>query len=363
MIMNSSVDACFQPARKPVFYLLAVAAIFKISVLLISGPSLHPDLNGYIAYADAILNHGRAFAPVVWGAEAAPLFIFRPPGYPLVLAGTKLVSPTHYALVAVVFQCVLNGAAVYLIYRVTERLFLSSAAALLVAVFYIFSELMLYDNSILSDSVYASLFNIVVFGLLGHLIGCWRLTLGRSAGLAALWACSVLTRDNGLYFTFLPIILTIAIAVRNEDRFVRRVGHFFVFALVTGGLIGAYIMLNRYRTGETFFSITGSKNWLRPVFDMARYGYAQPFTGEDLVSSTVRETMTEYGYKAQMQFLKRLHNQCQCTPTQLQSLVFAEYLSAVAENPIPYLRVILWNFSRLARSSLIPSGRQMNLSN
>src|SRR6516162_8135438 len=179
--MNSSNYVCFQPALKPVFYLLGLAAIVKISVLLISGPSFHPDSHGYNAYADAILDRGRAFVPVVWGAEAIPLFIFRFPGYPVVLAGAKLVSGGHYAFVTVILQCIFTGVAVYLIYRVVERLFLSSRAALLVVAFYIFSESMLYDNSILSDSIYASLFNIVLFGLVGHLIGCWRLPLGRTA--------------------------------------------------------------------------------------------------------------------------------------------------------------------------------------
>src|SRR5262249_716581 len=127
--MNSSNFVCFQPTRKPVFYLLGLAAIIKITVLLISGPSLHPDSNGYNAYADAILDHGRAFAPLAWGAEAIPLFIFRFPGYPLVLAGAKLASTEHYAFITVILQCMVSGVAVYLIYRVVERLFLSSIAA------------------------------------------------------------------------------------------------------------------------------------------------------------------------------------------------------------------------------------------
>jgi hypothetical protein len=95
--MKSLRDDCFQAAQRPVFYLLGFAAIIKISVLLISGPSFDPDSNGDNAYADAILDHGRAFAPLVWGAEAIPLFIFRFPGYPLVLAGARLASTEHYA--------------------------------------------------------------------------------------------------------------------------------------------------------------------------------------------------------------------------------------------------------------------------
>jgi hypothetical protein len=345
--MTSLGEVFFQPARKTVFCLLGFAAIVKIGVLLVSGPSFHNDSQGYITYADAILDHARAFAPAVWGAEAAPLFIFRLPGYPLFLAGTKLLSGVHYAFLTVIFQGVLTGIAVYLIYRVTERLFLSTAAALFVSVLYLFSESMLYDNSILSDSLYASLFNIVLFGFLGQLIGCWRLRLAQSASLATLWGYSILTRDSGLYFTFLPIILTIAIAVQSEGRFVRRIGHFLVFALVTSGIIGAYSALNWYRTGETFLSITGLENWLHPVVDMERHGYAQPFKGEDLVSSTVRETISVHGFEAQKEFLKKLHSECQCTPTQEQSLVFAKYLSAVSEHPIAYLRVVWGNFSRL----------------
>ncbi|MGA7372606.1 MAG: hypothetical protein WBW37_08310, partial [Methyloceanibacter sp.] len=111
-----------------------------------------------------------------------------------------------------------------------------------------------------------------------------------------LWGYSVLTRDSGLYFSVLPIMLTIAIAIRSEDRFALRIGHLLVFVGVAGGMMGAYVMLNRCRsTGEAFFSVTGLQNWLRPVFDVARYGYAQPFTGDDLVSRTMRETMTGFG--------------------------------------------------------------------
>jgi hypothetical protein len=321
------------------------AAIIKISVLLINGPSIFPDSATYVAYADAILDDGRAFAPLSWGANAVPPFVFRLPGYPLMLTGAKLVSPTHYAFVAVIFQCVLNLAATYLIFRVTERLLQSRGAALLVAGLYIFSGSMLWDNSILSDSTYGSLFNIVVFGLVGHLIGCWRLTLVRSAGLAALWGYSFLTRDSGLYFTVLPIMLTIAIASRSEGSFVFRIGHFLLFVLVTGAMISGYVMLNHYRTGEAFFSITGLENWLRPVFDIARYGYAQPFMGEDLISRTVRETMTDYRFEAQQQFIRTLHDRCQCTPTQEQSLIFAKYLWTICHYPIAYLHVVFRNLN------------------
>jgi hypothetical protein len=334
--------------RWPELYLLLGAGIVKLGILLINGASFFPDSTKYILYADAILDSGRAFSQIAWGTEAIPPLIFRFPGYPLVIAGAKLVYPPDFAFVIVIFQCVLNGMATYLVFRVAERLLQSQGAALLVAVFYIFSESILWDNSILPDSIYGSLFNIVIFALVGHLIGCWRLTLGHSAALAALWGLSILTRDSGLYFTVLPIGLTIVIVLRSKAQFAFGIGNLIVFVLVTSGMIGAYVILNYYRTGEAFFSITGLENWLRPVFDMARYGYAHPFTGDDLVAQTVRETMGRFGFQEQLQFLKSLHSKCQCTPTEEESLVFAKYLWAIWHYPIAYLRVVLRNFSSLS---------------
>jgi hypothetical protein len=56
----------------------------------------------------------------------------------------------------------------------------------------------------------------------------------------------------------------------------------------------------------------------------------------------VRETMTDYGW-----MVRKLHDRCQCTPTQEQSLIFAKYLSAICHYPIAYLRVVFVNFRRL----------------
>ena len=55
------------------------------------------------------------------------------------------------------------------------------------ACMYVFSHFVLLDNSLLSDSIYASLFNIVLFSLLGHVVGGWRLTLLGALGLGLLW--------------------------------------------------------------------------------------------------------------------------------------------------------------------------------
>jgi hypothetical protein len=330
---------------RAVAYFLGAVIAGKLTILFLVGPAIWPDTEAYVSFADAILAHGKAFQPVNWtGGPAAPVFVFRLAGYPLVLAIGKLISSVHYALLTVFLQIFLNVLAVVLIAKVLERLSFTTTQMLLAIGFYVFSDSFLFDNSLLSDSIYSSLFNIVVFSLLGHLVGCWRLTPIGAAMLGLLWGFSTWTRDSGIFLTFLPIILFIAIARVAAGNALYRHGYFFAFAIVVFGMTSAYAGLNKYRTGEFFFSITGVENWLRPVFGMAQYKYADPFDGSDLVSQTVRGGMPDYQYPAQRAFIERLHRRCECTPAQLQSLVFDKYLTEVLHHPVAYLRVIWRNF-------------------
>ena len=342
------------PHRRAVLYFLAIVISGKLAILSLLGPSIWPDTGAYVSFADAILANGEAFHPIDWtGGSAAPPFVFRLAGYPLVLAVAKILSPGYYGSITVIFQIFLNMLAVILIFRVADCLAFSVNQMIFALALYVFSDSFLFDNSLLSDSIYGSLFNIVIFSLIGHVVGCWRLTLAGSLGLGLFWGFSTWTRDSGIYFTYLPIILLTVIAFRTSGGVLPRLGHLLAFTAVVVAMVGAYAMLNKYRTGEFFFSITGVENWLRPVFDMAQYKYAEPFAGNDLVSETVRESMPDYGYTAQLEFIERLHKRCECTPTQLQSLVFAKYLSTVLHHPLAYIQTVWRNFHYLGLAALL----------
>jgi hypothetical protein len=287
------------------------------------------------------------------GGTATPPLIFRLAGYPLILVAAKILSPSYYAIITVVFQISLSILVITLIIKLCHHLSFSPRQILFALGLYVLSDSLLLDNSLLSDSVYSSLFNIVVFSLIGHLVGCWRLSLPAVLGLGLLWGFSTWTRDSGLYFTYLPIILLIAIALRTSGGILHRISHLLAFAAVVVAMAGAYAILNKYRTGELFFSITGVENWLRPVFDIAQNKYAQPFAGNDLVSETVRDSMPDYGFEAQLEFIERLHKRCECTPLQLQSLVFEKYLYTAVNHPVAYLRLIWRNFHYLGLAALL----------
>jgi len=334
-------------------YFLGIVISAKLAVLYLIGPSTWPDTGAYISFADGILQ-GEAFHPIDWArGRAAPLFVFRMAGYPLVLAGAKILSPDHYASITVIFQVLLNIILVILIFEIAERLGFSRGQIVAMLTLYMFSDSFLLDNSLLSDSIYASLFNIVVFSLIGHVVGCWRLTLLGALGLGLLWGYSTWTRDSGIYFSYVPIILLCASARRISGGIGRRLSCLLVFVIVVIGMTGAYAALNKYRTGEYFFSITGIANWLHPVFGIAKYQYAMPFDGDDPVSEMVREGLPDYEYPTQLAFIERLHKRCECTPTQLQSLVFRKYLETVVHHPVAYLQLVWRNFHYLGLAALL----------
>jgi hypothetical protein len=218
---------------------------------------------------------------------------------------------------------------------------------------YLFSDSLLLDNSILSDSIYSSLFNIVVFLLIGHAISCWRLTFPAILGLGFIWGYSTWTRDNGIYFTYIPATLILAGTRANANGFAHRLRHLCAFLIVIAGMTGAYAALNKYRTGEYFFSITGVANWLHPVFAMAKYGYGRPFDGDDSVSELFREGVADYEFPTQLAFIRKLHTRCQCTPTELQSVLFNKYLETIVHHPFAYLRMVWRNFHYLGLAALL----------
>jgi hypothetical protein len=335
-------------------YFLGGVIPAKLAVLYLIGPSIWPDTGGYTAFAEAILDQGKAFRPTDWiGGPAIPPFVFRLAGYPLVLAAAELLSAENYTSITVIFQIFLNVVSVVLVFKVIARLGFSVGQIIAILTLYVFSDSLLFDNSILSDSIYSSLFNIVVFSLIGHAIGCWRLTLPGTLGLGFLWGFSTWTRDSGIYFTYVPAILILAGARRNGGGFARRLSFLCAFLIVVVGMTGAYAALNKYRTGEYFFSITGVANWLHPVFAMAKYGYARPFDGDDPVSEMLREGLPDYEYPTQLAFIQKLHTRCKCTPTELQSLLFSKYFATIVHHPFAYLRMVWRNFHYLGLAALL----------
>lgn len=332
---------------RPLAAFLALAAAVKLLVILAAGPGVSPDTGGYLEFADAILKGWDAVTAVPWGADAGlPSLVFRTAGYPLLLAGAKLLAGAHYQYVVVAAQSALTLLSMLMIFRLSRALLASDAAAWFVGVFYLFSQSLLYDVEILSDSLYATLFNVVLFGTLGGLTGAWRLGGGRMILFGLLWGWSILVRENGLYFTVLPVLL-LACGGRRAALMIP------VFLAAVAAVLAPYLLWNWHRTGEAFISVAGAANWLRPGFHMLRFGYANPFDGDDPVSQLVRQGMPDYEFGAQVTILEALQRQLGLTPTRLQSYLFERFVATVSEYPVAYLKMVLTQLRPFSLGSVL----------
>src|ERR1700731_1865121 len=104
MRIQSARPAWSEPTSD-VWLLLAVILIVELAALILLGPLVQPDSDGYIGYADAILRDGTWLHDAGARSSPVPPMLLRTIGYPLVVAATKLVAPAHWKELLVIVQC------------------------------------------------------------------------------------------------------------------------------------------------------------------------------------------------------------------------------------------------------------------
>jgi hypothetical protein len=330
--------------------ILLIGLLSKLAILVVYGPFATQDTNGYIRIADAILSDPSFFAKVPdWASAALPLFAFRPIGYPLVIALAEKLAGVDFRYVLVALQIALSVVIAAFLFDLTALLTKSTRWAMLATLLYFLSGTALWDNDILCDSLYASLFNIVILQLVLRLLRHQEQPKHRLFLFGVLWGASILLRDNGIYFTAIPILILL-VQNRLDSQSTRKI-------LVQSAAFGLPVLLiviscagwNLYRTGSAFISVTSVANYLHPAFDIERFGYADPFDGDSVLDRTVKSTMHSYDYSEQPGLLQNVHDALHLTsPIQLQKLILAKFIYTVAHFPIAYARYVGDNLNPLA---------------
>jgi hypothetical protein len=101
----SAADLRMLPQSSRSLPLLAGALLLllalKLAVVIAFGPTIAPDSRDYIDYADQILS--GAFRHVDLVQDAIPLTLYRPIGYPAVIAAAKIIAPAHWSWAVILF--------------------------------------------------------------------------------------------------------------------------------------------------------------------------------------------------------------------------------------------------------------------
>jgi hypothetical protein len=313
--------------------LLSLAALVKLALLLRFGALPSDDSGGYLALAHAIQTDPAIWSSVPgWHRQALPLYAFRPYGYPALIALAQMLAGSQFGVLLILLQIALSLVVGSMLFDVCRQMapharWIAGAAL----GFYFSSVTLLWDQSIMSDSLFASLFNIVLLSLVaGRVRGLATIT---ALGLA--WAGAVLLREVGLYLTVIPLVLLVMLPRLGRWR------RIVAFLVPVVALTGLYASWNHARTGTAFLSITGVANYLRPGFDLTIMELATPFDGDDPLSRIVQQHPDEYVFPDQLKLLQQIHDGLDLqSPFQLQALELANYRAMVGRFPVQYGRYV-----------------------
>src|SRR5208282_1260814 len=288
--------------RSAVLPLLGAAILLglKIGTLLLFGPTMTPDSEGYIAYADAILT--GSFLHVDLAGQAIPIVLVRPIGYPAVIAAAKIIARGDWAWAVVLLQFAMSIWATVLVYRLARMFRLGLWASLGVAAAQATAMQFVVDQAILSDSLCGSAMTVAACILSGIVLRGRPPHLTRFLGVGALIAAGMLVRSVIEYMAIGMSPLAAAAAMVEQSRLRR----WAAFGLVFLPLImthPAYTEWNRSRVGAAVVTTATQNALFGALVEAARYD-PSIFAGSTPIDDAGRQVLKtmlagQWGYEVE----------------------------------------------------------------
>jgi hypothetical protein len=327
-----------RPWQSSPSWLLALALllllVLKLAVLAAFGPTIAPDSRDYIDYADQILS--GAFRHVDLVNDALPLTLYRPIGYPAVIAAAKIIAPAHWAWAVILFQFAVSLVATAMVYRLARRFGLGLWLGLGVAAAYATSLQFVVDQAIASDSLCATTFTIAACTLA-------EVALRRAPplpqvllGVGALIAASFLTRDV-IAFVALGLVPLAAATVRGANGWLRRAAAFALVFLPLIGTYSGYLEWNRSRVGAAVVTSVAQWSLLDPLVRASRYDPTF-FSGDSPIAQVGRRVAKNFTLDESLEANKILHRDYGWNALRIAREVTAAYLRAWLDHPWAMMR-------------------------
>jgi len=338
---NGSATASSLPAWLLVAALLLLLGL-KVAALVAFGPTIVQDSRDYIGYADQILS--GAFRHVDLASDAvlpyptseALLTLFRPIGYPAMIAATKIIAPANWAAAVVLFQFAVSLATTAMVYRLARCFGLGGWLSLGVAAAYATSLQFVVDQAIASDSLCATTFTIAVC-ILAELAlrrAPPRALLLLAAG--ALIAMSFLTRDV-IAFVALGLVPLAAASVGGAKTWPRRAAAFaLVFLPLIGSYVG-YVEWNRTRVDAAVVTTIGQWSLLDALVRASRYDPTF-FSGDSPIAQTGRRVAKTFTLDESLEATRLLHREYGWNAVRTTREATAAYMRAWVEHPWAMVR-------------------------
>jgi hypothetical protein len=317
---------------------LLALIVLKLSLLAAFGPSAEPDWNSYTAFADIILGHSTPqnadwLTNAGLAREALPLTIFRSIGYPLVVAAFRWLlgsGPAHLYAILIV-QMALSLLATVVVWRLALVLLRSRPLALLAAGAHATAATLIYDQSLLSDSIFNSLF---ILGWAVPLLGLLRQNpppLPHLAALGAALGYSCLERGNGLLFAPL-LVLSVMVWIWRRPGLPARLAGAALYLAPAVAMVGGDMAWNHARCGHWIMT-TGAQNVLIQALIKAAGRGHDMFDGNTPIDALARQELRTFQYNEIHQIETRLFTDYHLDAVASARLHERVYLAAWRRHP------------------------------
>ncbi|CCG41526.1 hypothetical protein [Magnetospirillum molischianum] len=325
------------------FYLFLFLFFIKIYLLITIGPAILPDSNSYINIAQMILDDPTLWRQVEWVGEYSPEKLFRPYGYPLLIAGAKLLSASNFQWVLITTQTVVSLLVLMFISWFSVRFIENKRILISLIIMAALSGFLLIDLAILTDSFYGSVFIVVFLTISAQILGYMQPHPGLSFLLGLAWVASITLRDVGLMHTFLPLSGLVLAGYCRRLGWGRTLFNAMLFLIPVAVLFFGVTYWNHVRTGHAFFSITGGINWLWPSINMLDRGLGNPFTCDDLICQVARTIDIGKGMNGVFGLAAAVENQLHLDPIDFGHLTLSHFLGTVKAHPLAFLATVFSN--------------------
>jgi hypothetical protein len=330
----------FAASRAPAVATILVAlAASKLVLLGLLGPLPAPDTPAYTGYAGVILRDSRWLTSVDFTAGFAPIEAFRMAGYPLLIALARCITPQLWDWAVVLIQILVALLATLSLYRVLWLLSENARLAASLTVAQAAGLNFVFDQSILTDSLYLSLLVLVTCALVRSSIEKRLPAVRLAFSSIAFAACLMLREASTLLCPLFSPLLFLAL-VRSGYSRVRATALVFATFLPLLATSQAYKAWNEARTGISFLTTGYQTAALLPLVEAYRYD-SKVFAGSDVFDSVARAQIHEFGFSEVLAINEILFRDMGWSGLQIAREVERRYWQTWLRHPLAMVRATL----------------------
>ena len=327
-LMPSSLGAGLASRLPPALWLVAA---LKIALLLIYRPIYCPDTIGYEQFADRILADWSWFTGARFNEAPLDMTVMRMAGYPLLIAGAKLLFGAGWRFALALGQFGLSLAASLAFLRLCLALAGSARVAHLALAAQVLGFGLVIDQALLTDSLFGNLMILLVCRLSLDSLEGRAPTLRAAAGLGLMIAAMFLLRESTQYLlVFFPPLFYLWL--RGRGRRMLLLGGLALTAPFLLTLV-SYQLWNVARTGYGFVTTGGQTAYTYALAQVLKDG-VPVFEGEAPADRVGREVFHEYSFDEVVDFNKALFARYGLNPVEIARAAAKSYGEVWRRHPL-----------------------------